>query len=248
MVLTRDEGSSLQNKEEVRSKVDQAILHFVDIAKEMETFFLQKRLLLSGLKPELIVREETNELKLELVRKEDLIRKQYEKLSIWQNMLADLHGNAGGSGAVGSSSTLSGMKQSASQLATAPGTPQSAQTPNPIGTQQGPISQQMPQPTTPGQQPLQGMVGPQITPSMPGMPHPQGMVQSQSVMQPGIPGPTMSQGMSNFGPQAHIGQGGPQRMPFPGMNQGQMGPSGLQGPLAYLEKTTSNIGMQDSRR
>ena len=40
-------------------------------------------------KPEMILREDTTELKAELVRKDDLIRKHYDKLSKWKEMLAD---------------------------------------------------------------------------------------------------------------------------------------------------------------
>lgn len=58
---------------------------------------------------------------------------------------------------------------------------------------------------------------------------------------PGGPGMMF---MGPGGPRAGGGAGPP---PFPGA--GSMGPGGLlQGPLAYLEKTTSNIGMPDGRR
>uniref|UniRef100_S4PGG0 Mediator of RNA polymerase II transcription subunit 28 n=5 Tax=Pararge aegeria TaxID=116150 RepID=S4PGG0_9NEOP len=56
----------------------------------MEAFFLQKRFLLSAMKPELLVKEDNNELKCELQRKEELLARHYEKISQWQNLLADL--------------------------------------------------------------------------------------------------------------------------------------------------------------
>jgi mediator of RNA polymerase II transcription subunit 28 len=43
--------------DELRSEVDQVNLRFIDLARQMEAFFLQKRFLLSALKPELIVKE-----------------------------------------------------------------------------------------------------------------------------------------------------------------------------------------------
>lgn len=58
----------------------------------MEAFFLQKRFLLSALKPELVVKEDIYDLKLELTRKDDLIKRHYDKIAVWQNLLADLQG------------------------------------------------------------------------------------------------------------------------------------------------------------
>ena len=37
----------------------------------------------------MILKEDTGELKAELVRKDELIRKHYEKLAKWKEMLAD---------------------------------------------------------------------------------------------------------------------------------------------------------------
>lgn len=41
----------------MRAEVDHSVLRFIDLARQMEAFFLQKRFLLSALKPELVVRE-----------------------------------------------------------------------------------------------------------------------------------------------------------------------------------------------
>ena len=59
------------------------------MARQLETFFLQKRFLIYNHKPEMILKEDTGELKAELVRKDELIRKHYEKLGKWKEMLAD---------------------------------------------------------------------------------------------------------------------------------------------------------------
>lgn len=59
---------------------------------------------------------------------------------------------------------------------------------------------------------------------------------------PGAPG------MMFMGPRGG-GSAGPPPFPGAGAGPGGMGPGGLlQGPLAYLEKTTSNIGLPDGRR
>nr|CAD7258008.1 unnamed protein product [Timema shepardi] len=81
-VLTKEEALSTMEKDEIRVEVDHTILRFIDLARQMEAFFLQKRFLLSALKPELVVKEDTNELRLELVRKEELIKRHYEKIAV----------------------------------------------------------------------------------------------------------------------------------------------------------------------
>ncbi|XP_050533413.1 mediator of RNA polymerase II transcription subunit 28 [Daktulosphaira vitifoliae] len=183
IISKEDETFTPVDKEEVRVDIDQCTIRFIDIARQLEAFFLQKRFLLSALKPEMIIKEEISELRLELARKDDLIRRHYEKISVWQNLLADLQ-------QVAKSPAQNTMGQS----------PMSAPMPSPLS---GPMS------------------GPQQqSPQVPG-----GMVSPQQAM-------FMQQQQQRAGPVA----GGP--MP------GAM----LQGPLAYLEKTTSNIGIGDGRR
>lgn len=58
---------------------------------------------------------------------------------------------------------------------------------------------------------------------------------------PGMSGGMMSSPQQAMFMQQGVGVG--PRGPFPGQNVGL-----LQGPLAYLEKTTSNIGLGDGRR
>lgn len=64
-------------------------MKFIDLARQMEAFFLQKRFLLSALKPELLLKEENLDLKHEITRKEELIRKHYEKIDEWKGLLQD---------------------------------------------------------------------------------------------------------------------------------------------------------------
>jgi len=218
-VLTRDDGPN-QSKDEIKAKVDLSIMHLIDVAKEMETFFLQKRLLLSGLKPELIVREETNDLKLELLRKDELLRKLYDKIGVWQHMLSDLHG----AGAAGPSSLNPANKSPLGQSAN----PNVAQQPGQAMQMQGMLN--TPQPSIPQHH-------------MAGQPMPNIATSNASYLAGGVPGGMpLGQGPSGIGGQ---------QMPFNhalrGQQPNQMVAGGLQGPLAFLEKTTSNIGMQDRR-
>lgn len=91
-VLTKEEAVPSTDKDKVRVEVEQTTLRFIDLARQMEGFFLQKRFLLSALKPEMVIKEDINELKLELARKEEYLKRHYEKISIWQNLLNDLQG------------------------------------------------------------------------------------------------------------------------------------------------------------
>lgn len=75
----------------------------------MEAFFIQKRFLLSALKPELVLKEENLDLRYELTRKSDLVLRHYEKIDHWKNLLADLQqGGSGGAGGSGSGGGASG--------------------------------------------------------------------------------------------------------------------------------------------
>lgn len=93
-VLTKEEAVPSTDKDEIRAEVDQTTLRFIDLARQMEAFFLQKRFLLSALKPELVVKEDIAELRMELIRKEELLKRHYDKIAVWQNLLADLQGYA----------------------------------------------------------------------------------------------------------------------------------------------------------
>ena len=79
----KDQGSLMKNTEE---KVSQ----FADAARRLEIRFLQGRLITHQQKPEMILKEDTAELKAELLKKDELIRKHYEKLGQLKTMLADV--------------------------------------------------------------------------------------------------------------------------------------------------------------
>lgn len=93
-MLTKEEAVPTTDKDEIKVEVEQTTLRFIDLARQMEAFFLQKRFLLSALKPEMVVKEDINELRLELARKDELLKRHYDKISVWQNLLADLQGYA----------------------------------------------------------------------------------------------------------------------------------------------------------
>ncbi|EPQ02722.1 Mediator of RNA polymerase II transcription subunit 28 [Myotis brandtii] len=77
---------------QVMPGVDQCIQKFLDIARQTECFFLQKRLQLSVQKPEQVIKEDVSELRKELQRKDALVQKHLTKLRHWQQVLEDING------------------------------------------------------------------------------------------------------------------------------------------------------------
>ncbi|XP_053975415.1 mediator of RNA polymerase II transcription subunit 28 isoform X2 [Hylaeus anthracinus] len=222
-------GGLTVDKEEARSEVEQVTLRFIDLARQMEAFFLQKRFLLSALKPELVVKEDINDLRVELARKEDLIKRHYDKIAVWQNLLADLQGWA---------------KSPAQGLPNGTQSGQNQQTANGAGS----ATMQQQQQILQHQQQLQQQQ--QLQHQMQHQMQQQQLHQQQVQQGTGAPPTTGLQGVGvSVGQQGmFMTQGGVSvtgaRAGFP---VGGVGSSALQGPLAFLEKTTSNIGMPERR-
>lgn len=208
LLLTSQDYFNLQDSEETKTSVENAMTKFLDLSRQTEAFFLRKKLLASYQKPEQMLNDDIGDLKAELARKEQLLEKNTERLKRCQIML-----QAGSPGV---------------------GVPQ--QPPPPPQH----MPQQMPQQLPPPHPMAQGGPLPQYSPhhmqQMP--PHPMG-----HFPQGPPPGP------QGFPPtQIHTPpmQGPP--MPHPmGMPPRPQPPSYPQGPLAFLEQTTSNIGLPDRR-
>ncbi|KAI5640818.1 2-oxoacid dehydrogenases acyltransferase (catalytic domain) domain-containing protein [Phthorimaea operculella] len=192
-VLTKQEPSPNAEKEEVKAEVER----FIDLARQMEAFFLQKRFLLSAMKPELLVKEDNNELKCELQRKEELLRRHYDKIGQWQNLLADLQGH-----------TVRLTLAIATLCTTSASSPQ----------QQCMIQQQCVQQNL--QVRLTLAIATLCTTSA-SSPQQQCMIQQQCVQQNLQMQSSLAQGMFLAGGRGYS--------------------AALQGPLAYLEKTATNI-------
>lgn len=87
--LTKQEASTGVEKDEIGMEVDLTTMKFIDLARQMEAFFIQKRFLLSALKPQLVLKEENLDLRMEISRKDDMIKKHYESIERWKTMLSD---------------------------------------------------------------------------------------------------------------------------------------------------------------
>lgn len=87
-VLTKQDRQPYDD-DVIKLEVEQTTMNFINLARQIEVFFLQKRFLLSTLKPELLLIEENYDLKHELQRKEELIKKHYDKIEYWKKILSD---------------------------------------------------------------------------------------------------------------------------------------------------------------
>ncbi len=81
------EGGSDAN---ATSNETEKIQHLLSVARRMENFFLERRTLLHSHKPELILKDETMELRKELQAKDELLRRHFDKLNHWQALLQDM--------------------------------------------------------------------------------------------------------------------------------------------------------------
>uniref|UniRef100_A0A2K5Z6Y1 Mediator of RNA polymerase II transcription subunit 28 n=1 Tax=Mandrillus leucophaeus TaxID=9568 RepID=A0A2K5Z6Y1_MANLE len=84
-------GEYRENQSLPSGSVDQCIQKFLDIARQTECFFLQKRLQLSVQKPEQVIKEDVSELRNELQRKDALVQKHLTKLRHWQQVLEEIN-------------------------------------------------------------------------------------------------------------------------------------------------------------
>ncbi|XP_061421583.1 mediator of RNA polymerase II transcription subunit 28 [Lethenteron reissneri] len=120
--LVSQEYVNSTDQDEIRTGVDQSIHRFLDVARQCESFFLQKRLQLSVQKPEQVIREDITDLKAELQRKESLIQRHLGKLRHWQAVLEDIHGQPrkGPSGEAPTQGPLAFLEQASANLPAAP--------------------------------------------------------------------------------------------------------------------------------
>lgn len=243
--LTSPSSNYAHDSEEVKTSVDQTVQRFLDSAKAMESFFLQKRLYLSVHKPELLVAEDIAEIKTEIQRKDAVIQRFQEKLQTWQLMLSE-QPNPPANHPLGHSghhpSIPTGIPQIPTQgIPSVPGSGMMSMRPQHAMPAQ-PHSMQ-----TPGM----SLTGPQMHGMSGGIQRMQGPHPGAHMMSGGVRGPiSASPGQMAYqapGMQHHVSPGFmvSQSSPSPGQ-QPQTGQQ--QSPLAYLERTTSNIGLPETRR
>ena len=88
--VTENDDLNEKDPGSLQKNVEEKVAQFADAARRLEIRFLQGRLLTHQHKPEMILKEDTAEMKAELFKKDELIRKHYEKLGQLKTMLADV--------------------------------------------------------------------------------------------------------------------------------------------------------------
>lgn len=66
------------------------VQRFIELSRQIESFFIHKRAILTDQKPELMLTEEINELKNEIYRKDVLLKKYQQNLNRWTSIVNDL--------------------------------------------------------------------------------------------------------------------------------------------------------------
>ncbi|KAF0304416.1 Mediator of RNA polymerase II transcription subunit 28 [Amphibalanus amphitrite] len=89
-ILIKEDNFNTQDREDIRSHAEASVLQFMDCARQVDQSFLQKRLLLSAHRPDWIIKEDTLDLKAELARKDELIKKTQDKIAFWKSTLAEV--------------------------------------------------------------------------------------------------------------------------------------------------------------
>lgn len=85
--LVAQDHLNVVDTNETRTGVEQSIQKFLEASKEIENYFLQRQLMMSVAKPEQAVKEEMDELRAELARKDALIQRHMEKLNQWHQKI-----------------------------------------------------------------------------------------------------------------------------------------------------------------
>jgi len=88
--LTHPEGYLRTDHEETRATADLCMNNFLDAARQLEVFFLKKRLLLCRDKPENILKEEIENIEAEIERKNQTLIRHRDRLKQWQQTMADV--------------------------------------------------------------------------------------------------------------------------------------------------------------
>ncbi|XP_073819680.1 mediator of RNA polymerase II transcription subunit 28-like [Musca autumnalis] len=115
--LTKLEANTGTNKEEVELEVQKTTNRFIDVARQMEAFFLQKRFLVSTLKPDQLIKDENQYLRIEIQRKEALLNKHYSRLEEWKSCLSDIQQNPAMLNRPGPGGAGTGLESAGSGLA-----------------------------------------------------------------------------------------------------------------------------------
>uniref|UniRef100_A0A5S6QQI4 Mediator of RNA polymerase II transcription subunit 28 n=1 Tax=Trichuris muris TaxID=70415 RepID=A0A5S6QQI4_TRIMR len=75
------------NAEEVKTSAEVAAHNFIEASRKLENYFTRKYQLFCAYCPEAALKEEINEMTLEIERKKTMLAKHEEKIIAWQRLL-----------------------------------------------------------------------------------------------------------------------------------------------------------------
>ncbi|XP_058804276.1 mediator of RNA polymerase II transcription subunit 28-like [Phymastichus coffea] len=70
-----------------QTNVEQTISKFIDLARQVDNYFLQNAFFISVAKPEININNEVTVMREEIAYKDKLIQKYEEKIKLWKNVL-----------------------------------------------------------------------------------------------------------------------------------------------------------------
>lgn len=109
LVTSQEHFNTENDPEEIKSSIEQSTQKLIDAARQLDTFFIQRRMVLCSSKADQgPPKEDLEDLRLELQRKEVLIQKHWEKLQTWQNLFKN---NSTGQGVPTGAAPSSGQIQ-----------------------------------------------------------------------------------------------------------------------------------------
>ncbi|KAH8269857.1 hypothetical protein KR018_008343, partial [Drosophila ironensis] len=88
--LTKQEPNSETNKEEIELEAQETTNKFIAAVGQMEAFFLQKRIVASKVKPHMKIQDENEDLRIEIQRKDALLKKHYNHLEKCKESLSNI--------------------------------------------------------------------------------------------------------------------------------------------------------------
>lgn len=87
--ITNHGTNHIHDHDEVKTTVDQTTQKFIDSARAIESWFLQKRMYLSINNPEQLMEEDICDIRNEIERKDMMIKRMESKIANWKAVLAD---------------------------------------------------------------------------------------------------------------------------------------------------------------
>jgi mediator of RNA polymerase II transcription subunit 28 len=115
LMTNQEQCCVAMDAEEMRNSMEHSIQRFLDATRQLDCFFMQKRLLLTSQKPESAAKEDLSDLRVELERKNALLQRHSERLQNWTTMLNRSPSGSSSLGSMGGTSSPGGSGPGSAQ-------------------------------------------------------------------------------------------------------------------------------------